>query len=109
MFRSLRERGGHEKVPFGKKVFEMEVWREASLTLAILKNPNMELKQSIETYFIDKQDELSLTDKEFILYVDALLEHATFKGMVWIDHEYEKSRGLKVAKDFLEYGPLDNI
>lgn len=107
MFRVLY--GDVEKIPNGKKAYEMKVWLEATLTLAILKYPNMELKKSIETYLNDRQDKLSLTNKEFILHVDAVLLHAAFKGKAWINKEYEKTRSIKAAKDLLKYGPSVRI
>lgn len=98
----------HEKAGFDKRLIDTEVWREATLTMAILKNPNMQLKQAIVTYLYDKQNELSLSNEEFNQCVDVLIEHATFKGLIWINLEYEKSRNLKEQKDFLGYGPLNN-
>ena len=88
----------------------MKVWLETTLTLAILKYPNMELKKSFETYLNDRQDKLSLTNKEFILHVDAVLLDAAFKGKAFgLTRNMKKPEVLKLQKTFLKYGSSDKI
>ena len=109
LFEKVMVRFRPQKVLSNKEISNTEVWREATLTLAILKYPNEELRQSIESFIAHKQGEWSLTDNEFKLYVNALQEHASFKGIKWINNEYKKSRDLNSAKNFLKYAPLDKI
>ena len=100
--------GGNENVPF-EKVYKLDIWLETTLSLAILKYPDMDLKNSIFTYLTDKRDELSLTEKEYKLCVVALLEFAQSKGKIWLESEFDKSKKNRAAKNLLQYGPLKKI